>query len=279
MIPYQKFLTSDSDEFRRIFGISPAGFDRLLEKIVSYIAEEHQRCPMKKRGCKSSLTPGDMLLLTLYYLRNYPTFLNLGKMFGISESYACKIFHRISDILIKILKFTNRKELMNPDLGKIIIDVTEQPIERPVKKQRSFYSGKKKRHTVKVQIVISLNPLKILSVIISKGRIHDFRILKKSRLPLHPDIVKMGDAGYQGMQNLYPNSLIPVKKRKKLPLTEEEKKYNRNFSKERIAVEHINRRCKIFRIVKETYRNKHKNIGKIWNIIAGLVNLRYLGEI
>jgi hypothetical protein len=276
---YQLSLSCGSDVFQRMFGIRSEIFDHLCQKIKNYIDEEHNRVPMKKRGRKSLLTVETMLLLTLSYLRNYRTFLILGNQFGISESYACKIFHRISDILIRVLKFTNRKELMNADLEKVIIDVTEQPVERPVKNQKDYYSGKKKRHTVKVQILTGLNPVKILSVITEKGRIHDFQILKKSRLPLHEDIIKIGDAGYQGMHNIYPNSLTPVKKKRNLPLTKEEKQYNRNLSKQRIIIEHINRRCKIFRIVKETYRNKHKNTGKIWNIIAGLVNLRYLNGI
>ena len=37
----------------------------------------------------------------------------------------------------------------------LIIDVTEQPIERPVKGQKQYYSGKKKQHTIKVQILAS----------------------------------------------------------------------------------------------------------------------------
>jgi len=36
-----------------------------------------------------------------------------------------------------------------------------------------------------------------------------------------------------------------------------------------LAIEHVNRRCKIFRIVKETYRGKHKNVHKTWTVIAG----------
>ena len=43
----------------------------------------------------------------------------------------------------------------------------------------------------------------------------------------------------------------------------------------RINAEHVNRRCKIFRIVKDKYRDKHKNYSKVWNVIAALVNLRY----
>ena len=73
----------------------------------------------------------------------------------------------------------------------------------------------------------------------------------------------------------YSNTQTPRKKSKKNPLTKEDKKYNQQLAQKRIAVEHVNRRCKIFRIVKETYRGKHKNYSKTWNVVAALVKLRY----
>ena len=83
------------------------------------------------------------------------------------------------------------------------------------------------------------------------------------------------DSGYQGAQEIYSNTEIPKKKTKNNPLTKEDKEHNLQLAKKRVGVEHINRRCKIFRIVKETYRGKHKNYSKTWNIVAALVNLRY----
>ena len=112
-------------------------------------------------------------------------------------------------------------------------------------------------------------------MICRKGAIHDFRILKESRLPLQRAIAKLGDAGYQGLEKRYENSQTPVKKTKKRPLTPEDIAYNRALARKRIRIEHVNRRCKIFRITKETYVGKHKNYSKTWNVIAALVNLRY----
>lgn len=112
-------------------------------------------------------------------------------------------------------------------------------------------------------------------MICRKGAIHDFRILKESRLALALDSDKLADAGYQGLDKLYENSQTPVKKTKNRPLTDEDKAYNRALAQKRIRIEHVNRRCKIFRITKETYRGKHKNYSKTWNVIAALVNLRY----
>ena len=53
-------------------------------------------------------------------------------------------------------------------------------------------------------------------------------------------------------------AIIPYKKSKNHELTEEEKNHNKALSKRRIKVEHVNREIKIFRIMKETYRN-HMN--------------------
>jgi len=129
--------------FLREVGVHLETFILLIEKITKYIEQEHKNNPLKKRGKKSSLCLEDMLLLTLYYLRHYITLDQLGKRFGISESYACKIYHRMANILVKVLDMTNRHELLNSDLETIIIDVTEQPIERPKKGQKAYFSGKK----------------------------------------------------------------------------------------------------------------------------------------
>ena len=140
----------------------------------------------------------------------------------------------------------------------ILIDVTEQPIERPTRGQKEYYSGKKndiqlKRNCWFVHYFVHFRTG------CEKGSVHDFRILKENRPLLHPDTIKLGDSGYQGIQKLFANAFTPVKKKKGKSLTKEEKEYNRNLAKQRILIEHVNRRCKIFRVVKETYRGKHKN--------------------
>lgn len=112
-------------------------------------------------------------------------------------------------------------------------------------------------------------------MICRKGHVHDFNILKESKIVILPDIKKLGDSGYQGIQKIYKNSYIPIKKTKSRPLTKEEKDYNKKLSKQRVRIENVNRRCKIFRSTKDVYRGKHKNYSKVWNLVAGLVNLRY----
>jgi IS5 family transposase len=117
--------------------------------------------------------------------------------------------------------------------------------------------------------------LQILQVYCAKGKTHDFKMLKDCRVAIAKHIEKLADSGYQGIAKLYSNTQIPFKKPKGGKLSEDQKKHNQELAKRRIAIEHVNRRCKIFRIVKETYRGKHKNYGRIWNLVAALVNFRY----
>jgi len=263
-------------KFRRKIGIRRRTFRRIVKQVHAFLTEKGRRVPLSRRGKKSRvLTLEEKLLLTFVYLRHYPTFDELSAMFGISESYANKLYHQQLNILVKVLRLPGKKALLDGELEAIILDVTEQPMERPTKKQRQFYSGKKKRHTIKAQLIICATTLQILLVVCGKGRTHDFKLLKRSKLKILAKVKKYGDSGYQGLGKLYTNSKTPHKKPKDGVLSRTQRRENRALASLRIPIEHVNRRCKIFRIVKETYRGKHKNYHKTWTVVAALVNLRY----
>ena len=110
-----------------------------------------------------------------------------------------------------------------------------------------------------------------------KGRIHDFELLKQTRLHIATEVEKYADAGYQGLSKRFAHGMTPLKKPKTRALTPDEMAYNRELARLRIYIEHVNRRCKIFRSVKETYRGKHRHYQKTWTVVAALVNIRYAG--
>lgn len=143
MSVYDKYKLKKSAQFTRLVGVNYAAFEIILEKLKSEIISYKQAKPMRQRGLTSSLKLEDQLLLTLIYLRQYHTFLQLGEMFSISESYAFKRYSFISKRLMKALDLPNDKALTTNNL-KLVADVSEQAIERPLKKQKSYYSGKKK---------------------------------------------------------------------------------------------------------------------------------------
>jgi transposase len=56
-------------------------------------------------------------------------------------------------------------------------------------------------------------------------------------------------------------------------LSKEQKASNRAISKERILIENIIRKLKIFRILSERYRNRRKRFGLRFNLIAAIYNM------
>ena len=144
MTPYAQLPTHKPEEFIRIVGLSHENFLYLHGKLAAYLDEPKALNPLTRRGRKDSkLVSEDRLLLTLYYLRHYPILINLAAVFGISESYCHKVYARTTRILAKVEKLPNRKALMEDPAATLVIDVSEQPIERPVKNQKAYYSGKK----------------------------------------------------------------------------------------------------------------------------------------
>ena len=142
---FEKVKLQNASEFKRDTGVSLVNFNTIVELVKNAIKKIHEEKPNKTKGIKPSLSIENRILLTLYYIRHYPTFVNLGKAFNISESYANKIYHYILNILVDELHVPGDKELLNADLDTIVIDVSEQEIERPEKKQKKYYSGKKKK--------------------------------------------------------------------------------------------------------------------------------------
>lgn len=143
---YEEAKLQNADDFKRDTGVSLEIFVSIIQLVKSHFEDLFDKNPNKLKGVKSSISIENKILLTLYYLRHYPTFKNLGDTFGISESYANKIYHIILNVLVQVLHVLGNKSLLDVDLDTIVIDVSEQPIERPVKKQKIYYSGKKKTY-------------------------------------------------------------------------------------------------------------------------------------
>jgi hypothetical protein len=161
------------------------------------------------------LSRADQLLLTLMYWREYRTEFHLGLAYGISESTVCRTIKKIENTLIKSeqLHLPNKKALHSGSMALeiIFVDSTEHPVECH-KKQRHQYSGKKKCHTKKAQILVDMKTGKILSAAFCAGRKHDFQLFKESGIELPPHVLLLADAGYQGVAKIHPNRLTPIKK-------------------------------------------------------------------
>jgi hypothetical protein len=101
------------------------------------------------------------------------------------------------------------------------------------------YSGKKKRHTQKTQIVADRVSRKILCTAFDKGRNHDFKLFKDSKVYLKKESKCLVDTGYPGIRKIHGNSVHPRKKMKKQLLTKENRMQNQRISSVRITIENI----------------------------------------
>jgi DDE superfamily endonuclease len=149
------------------------------------------------------------------------------------------------------------------------------PPKRPSngqKKQRRYYSGKKKRHTLKPQLVVEKSTRCILCLSHDKGRRHDFRLFKTSKVHLHPETEAVVDSGYQGLQRRHAKTSMPKKRSKKNPLSATDKARNRDISSERVLCENVIAILKRFKIIADRYRNRRRRFGLRFFLIAAIYN-------
>jgi hypothetical protein len=140
-----------------------------------------------------------------------------------------------------------------------------------------YYSGKKKRHTIKSQVVVNKADRAEICVAFSNGkRRHDFRLFKESQTYVNEKIKIGADTGFQGIHRFHKNSEIPKKRSKKHPLTKQEKTTNRKISNERALNEHAIGFIKRFRILSERYRNRRKRFGLRFNLVSAICNFELL---
>ena len=112
----------------------------------------------------------------------------------------------------------------------------------------------------------------IICTAIREGKVHDFKIWKESQIGIGKKTELLADKGYQGVKKLHNRSRTPFKKSRKMPLSKEQKKFNRQLAKERIVVEHVHRKLKIFRILSSRYRNRRRRFGLRFNLLAEIYN-------
>lgn len=144
MVKFDELGNLNDEQFLRTVGLSRKCFSELIKKINVETDKNQQENPITKRGIKGSFSLEDKILVTLYYLRHYPTLETLSGIFQISTSYVHDIYQKYSTMMVKIFHVEGAKSLTSEALETVLIDVTEQEIERPQKGQKEYYSGKKK---------------------------------------------------------------------------------------------------------------------------------------
>lgn len=276
--------------FRQLTGLTPDTFDRLLAGLAPrYAAADARRKarPGRRRapggGRKHTLPLADRLLMLLIYYRTYVSHAFLGFLFGIDDSAVGRNINPLQPLLAGLFRIPERRVELRPDeVRELFFDAAERPTRRPRRGQRRYYSGKKKRHTIKHQLVVvrrrkrpgpGAKPrrLRIAAVsAASPGSAHDKRVYDAARVVAPPGVARYGDTAYLGT-----GLLTPARKPAGGALTARQKAGNRRLARKRVAVEHGIGKLKVWRVASERYRNPVRRHTLILKNVAGLHNLMY----
>jgi hypothetical protein len=283
-------LRRSPNAFRQLTGITPIVFDQLLADLTPrYEQAEAKRKdrPGRKRkpgaGPKHRLPLSDRLLMLLIYYRTYTTHAFLGFLFGVDDSAVGRNINPIQPLLAGIFRIPERRIKLDPEeIRELFFDATERPTRRPKRGQRAFYSGKKKRHTIKNQVVTARRtkppgpgrkPQRLRIAAVSEsfpGSAHDKKVYDRTRAVCPPDARRTGDTAYLGTP-----LETPVRKPRGGQLTAGQREKNRVVSRRRIVAEHGIGKMKVWRIAAERYRNPDRRHTLIMKNVAGLHNLMY----
>ena len=268
---YSQYQQLKPEDFKRLCGVHYQTFIRMVA-----VLEEQVEQKKLKPGKPSKLSVENQVLMSLEYWREYRTYFHIGQSWEVHEATVCRIVRKVENALIQagIFQLPGKKQLLDPEsVAKlVVVDATETPIERPKKGQRRFYSGKKKRHTLKTQLVVDPVTKAVICTTFGLGKEHDFHLFKRSRVKLKKGTKCLADRGYQGIQKIHANSQLPKKKLKGKQLSQLDKEMNQSLERTRGICERIIGRLKVFKILAEKYRNRRKRFGLRFNLIAGLYN-------
>ncbi|WP_414565739.1 HARBI1 family protein [Anabaena sp. CCY 9613] len=156
---------------------------------------------------------------------------------------------------------------------RLLVDSLEQPIYRPSEQeeQQEYFSGKKKQHTLKSQVIGLPEAKDIVEVEVgARGPTADIKLFRKSQKKFDKSQPFSGDKAYQGGENI----TTPHKRKPKQELTQQQKDANKALSSNRIFIEHLIRLLKIFRIASQRFRLRLHTYEQIILTVCGLVRLR-----
>ena len=278
MILRREHLGKHPSVFRSMTGLTVEAFDRLLPELLAAFAADRRRRldrPDRRRAVGSGddfdLGVADQLLLTVVWLRHYPTQECLGYLFGVSDSTALRAVRRCLPVLER--SGTDTMRMPDPGRGRrkdlpallkdtpalaVLVDTFEQRTHRPGRRQRAWYSGKKKAHTLKSQWA-------------------DLKVFRRSGLAgrlARAGVGALGDLAYLGIDGLVRGlrGASPRRKPKGRPRPEGDGPYNRAFARRRVGVEHAIGRLRRFQALTAVNRHGRRGHAARVRAAAGLVN-------
>ncbi len=125
---YEDIKRWKDTDFKRLTGVRSKTFKKMLNVLEK---------ELPNFGRPPKLSRADQLLMTLMYWREYRTQFHIAGSYGISEATVCRTINKVEDALMRSGEFRlpGKKVLQPSDtlIEVVVVDVSEQPIERPKK--------------------------------------------------------------------------------------------------------------------------------------------------
>lgn len=291
---YQELKTKPRT-LQSLTGLKPEEFEALLvpfgQAWESYVEQTFRQIKRQRAygaGRKAELEGlDDKLLFILVYFRLYPTQEVQGYLFDLGQAQANAWIHRLSGILNQALG--QEQHLPEREPAKLeavlsacpslefIIDGTERSINRPKDKEdrKSYYSGKKKAHTVKNDVIVQRAGKVVFLSDTYEGKKHDKKIADEEEYQFPAESTLWQDTGFQGYAPDGVTIQQPKKKPRNAELSDAEKEKNQAISKVRVEVEHHIGGIKRCQIVVQKFRNRKEHYtDDVMETACGLHNLR-----
>jgi hypothetical protein len=152
MNAYEKIEKLGEKEFKLITGVTREVFWDMLGVLIRKYEDEHVK------GGQPGMAVELRLTLALEYWREYRTFRHMANDHQISRTEINRAVlwventlseseeFKLTDIKARFAEKKEDEEEGEDEAEILLIDVTEQPIERPKYEQERAYSGKKNAH-------------------------------------------------------------------------------------------------------------------------------------
>jgi hypothetical protein len=291
--------------FVSLTGLTPTEFEALATTFApAYRAhragatatrrDRHPRRRAPGAGGRYALDLRHRLLLALVWLKVYPTYEVLGLLFGLDKGNAQRNARDILGVLELLDDFPfdpdpggrPRRSSLAAVMGafpqvRLVLDSKEQRVYRPGgphERQKPYYSGKKKAHTLKTQLGVA--PDGVIESVSPPvpGSVNDVRLARETCVldGLTEGEAVLADKGYEGADKGYEAGglILPKKDRKKNPCTEQDKARNRLISRYRVVVEHAIAQLNRFTVLRQVYRGQRLRYGQVVRAVAVLANRR-----
>jgi hypothetical protein len=298
-------LTAKPAAFRSLTGLSPSQFEDLYAVFAPAYARHPVRALATRRagrprrrapgaGRRHTLDLRQRLLLTLVWLKVYPTYEVLGLLFGLHKRNAQLNARDVAEVLETLddFPFDGRPEgrarlgtlqaLLDAFPGvRLVIDSKEQRVYRPGgphERQKPFYSGKKRAHTLKTQLGVRADGLIVALSPAVPGSVNDVRLLRQTGLLGRLGVAEraLADKGYEGGGKGYAEGVLvlPKKDRKRNPCTEADRERNREIGRHRVVVEHTIAQLNRYTCLRQVWRGGKLRHSQVVRAVAVVVNRR-----